>query len=122
MAGTSYTGCLSSCYLHSHSELRLHLTLVSKTGVIFGFWDATDESISIVVYLVFRFITGFCGSTFLSVAGGSVSDLFDNKTVAKSVFSTDNLCNSTLIISHSPMAVYTISPFIGPVVGPLLSG
>ncbi|KAJ3729655.1 major facilitator superfamily domain-containing protein [Lentinula raphanica] len=59
---------------------------------------------NIVVYLVFRFITGFCGSTFLSVAGGSVSDLYDNKTVA------------------NPMAVYTISPFIGPVLGPLLSG
>ncbi|KAG2353275.1 MFS general substrate transporter [Suillus spraguei] len=50
----------------------------------------------ITVFLVFRFITGFCGSAFLSVAGGSVSDMFPNSTVA------------------SPMAVYTISPFIGP--------
>ncbi|KAF8956847.1 major facilitator superfamily domain-containing protein [Flammula alnicola] len=51
---------------------------------------------NIAVYLVFRFVTGFCGSAFLSVAGGSVSDLFDDSTVA------------------SPMALYTISPFIGP--------
>ncbi|KAF9476561.1 MFS general substrate transporter [Pholiota conissans] len=58
----------------------------------------------IAVHLIFRFITGFCGSAFLSVAGGSVSDLFDDKTVA------------------SPMAFFTICPFIGPVVGPLLSG
>lgn len=35
------------------------------------------------VFLVFRFVTGFCGSAFLSVAGGSVSDLFSNATVAK---------------------------------------
>ncbi|PBK63470.1 MFS general substrate transporter [Armillaria solidipes] len=59
---------------------------------------------NIEVYLIFRFVTGFCGSAFLSVAGGSVSDLFDNATVA------------------NPMAFYTISPFIGPVLGPLISG
>ncbi|KDQ49456.1 hypothetical protein JAAARDRAFT_187026 [Jaapia argillacea MUCL 33604] len=59
---------------------------------------------NIAVFLVFRFLTGFCGSAFLSVAGGSVSDLFDNETVA------------------NPMAVYTMSPFIGPVLGPLISG
>jgi MFS family permease len=34
------------------------------------------------VFLVFRFITGLCGAAFLSVAGGSVSDLFTNETVA----------------------------------------
>ncbi|KAJ3747863.1 major facilitator superfamily domain-containing protein [Lentinula detonsa] len=72
--------------------------------LLFAFSFGVAFAPNIVVYLVFRFITGFCGSTFLSVAGGSVSDLFDNKTVA------------------NPMAVYTISPFIGPVVGPLLSG
>ncbi|KAG9217484.1 hypothetical protein CCMSSC00406_0008596 [Pleurotus cornucopiae] len=59
---------------------------------------------NIAVYLIFRFITGLCGSAFLSVAGGSVSDLFSDATVA------------------SPMALYTISPFIGPVLGPLISG
>ncbi|KAJ4495461.1 MFS general substrate transporter [Lentinula lateritia] len=64
--------------------------------LLFAFSFGVAFAPNIVVYLVFRFITGFCGSTFLSVAGGSVSDLFDNKTVA------------------NPMAVYTISPFIGP--------
>ncbi|KDR77915.1 hypothetical protein GALMADRAFT_244882 [Galerina marginata CBS 339.88] len=59
---------------------------------------------NIAIYLIFRFITGFCGSAFLSVAGGSVSDLFTDSNVA------------------NPMALYTISPFIGPVFGPLLSG
>ncbi|CEL58248.1 putative drug/proton antiporter YHK8 OS=Saccharomyces cerevisiae (strain ATCC 204508 / S288c) GN=YHK8 PE=1 SV=1 [Rhizoctonia solani AG-1 IB] len=59
---------------------------------------------NIVVYLVFRFLTGFSGAAFLSVAGGSVADLFANDKVA------------------SPMALYTISPFIGPVLGPAFSG
>ncbi|THH04362.1 hypothetical protein EW145_g5577 [Phellinidium pouzarii] len=59
---------------------------------------------NITVFLIFRFIGGFAGSAFLSVAGGSVGDLFSNESVA------------------NPMAVYTASPFLGPVVGPLFSG
>ncbi|CAE6510756.1 unnamed protein product [Rhizoctonia solani] len=59
---------------------------------------------NIAVYLVFRFLTGFSGAAFLSVAGGTVADLFANDKVA------------------SPMALYTISPFIGPVLGPAFSG
>ncbi|KAJ7595726.1 major facilitator superfamily domain-containing protein [Mycena floridula] len=59
---------------------------------------------NMAVFLVFRFITGFCGSAFLSVAGGSVSDLFAKGKVA------------------SPMAFYTVTPFLGPILGPLISG
>ncbi|KAI0319040.1 MFS transporter [Amylostereum chailletii] len=55
-------------------------------------------------HLAFRFITGCCGSAFLSVAGGSVSDLFPKAEVP------------------TPMAVYTISPFLGPEVGMVYSG
>ncbi|KAF8193757.1 MFS general substrate transporter [Pholiota molesta] len=66
-------------------------------------WPVTFAP-DISVHLIFRFITGFCGSAFLSVAGGSVSDLFDDRTVA------------------NPMAFYTMCPFIGPVLGPLVSG
>ncbi|KAG8996476.1 hypothetical protein FRB94_008272 [Tulasnella sp. JGI-2019a] len=58
----------------------------------------------ISVFLVFRFLTGFSGSAFLSVAGGSVTDLFRNENVAL------------------PMAVYSASPFMGPVLGPAISG
>ncbi|KAK7046010.1 hypothetical protein VNI00_007005 [Paramarasmius palmivorus] len=59
---------------------------------------------NIAVMLVFRFLTGFCGSTFLSVAGGTVSDMFSDEAVA------------------NPMAIYTLSAFIGPIIGPLYSG
>lgn len=56
------------------------------------------------VFFIFRFLTGFCGSAFLSVAGGTVSDVYS----AKDLF--------------VPMSIYTNSPFLGPVFGPLLSG
>lgn len=45
----------------------------------------------ISVFLIFRFLTGFVGSAFLSVAGGSVSDMW--------------LPNDSLL----PMAFYTVS-------------
>ena len=74
------------------------------------------------VYLVFRFLAGYCGAAFLSVAGGSVSDMFSNSDVA--TFVTLRICSSR--VSHiawdSPMAVYTICPYIGPEIGPIISG
>ncbi|ESK83268.1 hypothetical protein Moror_15067 [Moniliophthora roreri MCA 2997] len=72
--------------------------------LLFAFSFAVAFAPNITVFLVFRFITGFCGSTFLSVSGGSVSDLFANNEVG------------------TPMAFYTLTPFVGPVVGPLISG
>ncbi|KAL5525421.1 hypothetical protein ACEPAF_9291 [Sanghuangporus sanghuang] len=59
---------------------------------------------NIAVFLIFRFLGGFVSSAFLSVSGGSVSDMFSNETVA------------------TPMAIYTVCPFAGPVFGPLISG
>jgi MFS family permease len=51
--------------------------------------------------IVCRFINGLAGSAFLSVAGGTVGDLFDRHELS------------------APMMLYTSSPFIGPEVGPL---
>ncbi|KAH9989424.1 major facilitator superfamily domain-containing protein [Russula vinacea] len=59
---------------------------------------------NIGIFLTFRFATGFCGAAFLTVSGGSVSDMFPNKTVG------------------TPMAVYTVSSFLGPEIGLLFSG
>lgn len=36
----------------------------------------------LAVFMIFRFLTGFSSSAFLSVAGGSVSDLFENSKVS----------------------------------------
>lgn len=51
--------------------------------------------------IIARFFSGLSGSAFLSVAGGTVGDMFDRHELA------------------FPMMLYTASPFIGPEVGPL---
>ncbi|EIW63416.1 MFS general substrate transporter [Trametes versicolor FP-101664 SS1] len=72
--------------------------------LFFAFTWPTAFPPDIATFLVFRFITGLCSSAFFSVAGGSVSDLFDNRNVG------------------TPMAVYTLSQFVGPVLGPVMAG
>ncbi|KAI0014807.1 putative bicyclomycin resistance protein [Xylariomycetidae sp. FL0641] len=54
--------------------------------------------------IVTRFLDGFAGSSFLSVAGGTVSDVFKRDEI------------------QAPMAIIALSPFIGPSLGPLLGG
>lgn len=51
--------------------------------------------------LISRFFNGFAGSAFLSVAGGTVADIFPRDRLA------------------TPMMIYTASPFVGPELGPL---
>lgn len=51
--------------------------------------------------IIARFLNGLSGSAFLSVAGGTVGDLFDRHELA------------------APMMLYTASPFVGPEIGPL---
>ncbi|CAO1613765.1 unnamed protein product [Parajaminaea phylloscopi] len=54
------------------------------------------------VYFIFRFLCGFTGSAFLSVAGGTISDVFAPNDI------------------FTPMGFYTASPFLGPTAGPLI--
>ena len=54
--------------------------------------------------LVSRFLDGFAGSAFLSVAGGTVGDMFIRNEL------------------QAPMMIFTASPFIGPPVGPIIAG
>ncbi|KOG99113.1 Yhk8p [Saccharomyces eubayanus] len=65
------------------------LTIWSKTitGVMFG-----------------RFLSGFFGSAFLSVAGGAIADIFDKDQIGV------------------PMAIFTTSAFLGPSLGPIIGG
>jgi MFS family permease len=56
------------------------------------------------VLLFFRLVTGLCGAGFLSVAGGTVSDMFRPGT------------------TDLPTAVYTLAPLSGPCLGPILGG
>ncbi|PIG69611.1 hypothetical protein AARAC_002748 [Aspergillus arachidicola] len=59
---------------------------------------------NIQTMIIVRFLNAVSGSAFLSVAGGTVSDLFPRDQLA------------------FPMMVYTASPFIGPELGPLFGG
>ena len=59
---------------------------------------------NIQTMLVARFLGGLSGSSFMSVAGGSVGDVFANYQL------------------QSPMMLYTSTPFAGPVLGPLVGG
>lgn len=59
---------------------------------------------NIQTMLVARFINGICGSAFMSVAGGTVGDLFSGNNLGL------------------PMMVYTASPFVGPELDPLIGG
>jgi MFS family permease len=59
---------------------------------------------NIQTLLVGRFLAGFSGSAFLSVAGGSITDIWNKSEVSW------------------PMELYTVGPFLGPTVGPLIGG
>lgn len=54
--------------------------------------------------LIARFFDGLSGSAFLSVAGGTVGDLFNREQL------------------QGPMMIYTAAPFVGPSIGPLIGG
>lgn len=59
---------------------------------------------NIATIIVTRFLDGFSGSAFLAVSGGTVGDLFAKEDL------------------QLPMALFSIAPFIGPSIGPLLGG
>ncbi|THW30071.1 MFS general substrate transporter [Aureobasidium pullulans] len=59
---------------------------------------------NIATMLVARFLDGLSGSAFLSVAGGTVGDLFPKAQLSL------------------PMAFYTAAPFVGPEIGPIIGG
>ena len=59
---------------------------------------------NIETMLIGRFFNGFAGAAFLTVAGGTVGDLFDKMSL------------------QAPMLIFTSSPFLGPVVGPIVGG
>lgn len=68
-------------------------------------------------HLVMRFLCGFAGSAFMSVAGGSVGDLFDDHEISLYMQFFLPLRLGYILIKITitrPMAVYTLSPFLGP--------
>ncbi|KAK9461990.1 major facilitator superfamily domain-containing protein [Lipomyces oligophaga] len=68
--------------------------------IVFQFPIAFSKNITAV--LVNRLLAGLSGSAFMSVAGGTVSDLFQKSQLGK------------------PMMAFTAAPFLGPSIGPLM--
>jgi multidrug resistance protein len=59
---------------------------------------------NIQTMIIARFFQGLAGSAYLSVSGGTVGDLFTRQDM------------------QAPMAIFTVSPFIGPSLGPMFGG
>jgi MFS family permease len=86
--------------------------------LIFMFPCAFAQNIQTM--LIARFLDGLAGSAFLSVAGGTVGDMFA-KHVSCMHARYLELADQLQELS-GPMMVYTASPFVGPEVGPLIGG
>ncbi|KAG5367135.1 putative drug/proton antiporter YHK8 [Yarrowia sp. B02] len=63
---------------------------------------------NIQTMLVGRFLCAFFSSSFAAVSGGTITDIFDKKKEG-----------DMLVLA---MSTFSISPFFGPVIGPLISG
>ncbi|CAG9992133.1 unnamed protein product [Clonostachys byssicola] len=72
------------------------------TFIIFTISSAVAQNMSTLIAT--RFFAGFGGSTFLSVSGGTVGDIFAKDELQK------------------PMSLVSLAPFIGPSLGPFLGG
>lgn len=72
-------------------------------GMYFVWLIPCAEAQNIQTMLIVRFFDGLAGSAFLSVAGGTVGDMFPRDKLS------------------GPMMVYTAAPFVGPEVGPVVS-
>lgn len=73
--------------------------------VLFIIWlipSAAAQNIETMI--IARFFQGLTGAAFLSVAGGTVGDLFSREKM------------------QGPMAFFSVAPFIGPSIGPLIGG
>ncbi|RGP66300.1 hypothetical protein FSPOR_6678 [Fusarium sporotrichioides] len=82
---------------------RRPIYLVSWTMfIIWTIPSAVAQNIQTMI--IARFFTGFAGSSFLSVAGGTAGDVFERHEIQK------------------PMSLVSLAPFIGPALGPLVGG
>lgn len=75
---------------------------------------------NIQTMLIARFFDGFCGSAFLSVAGGTVGDMFTKETLqGKELLISGRIA---LLTVAAPMMVYSAAPFLGPASAPIMGG
>lgn len=96
---------LGPMFLGPLSEFYGRRPIYLVTWTLYLIWIIPEAvATNIQTVLVGRFFDGFCGSAFLAVSGGTVSDLFARHEL------------------QLPMAVFSVAPFIGPSMGPLIGG
>ncbi|KAK6203365.1 multidrug resistance protein 10 [Scheffersomyces amazonensis] len=93
-----------------HGRKMVYIMGISLT-LAFEFLTAFSSNIGGVLFG--RFVSGFAGSSFMSVASGSFSDLFKARKGSKGD------ANKELALA---LVLYSVSPFVGPGIGPLISG
>lgn len=81
---------------------------------IFGFVPAFSNNIGSILFS--RAIAGFFSSSFMSVASGTFSDLF------KKTARTENLKRDQQKQLDKALLMYSVSPFVGPGIGPIIAG
>lgn len=80
------------------------IVYIVSFAILFIFIIPCAVAQNIQTLLVARFFVGFVGSAFLSVAGGTIGDMFNKQELS------------------FPMMVYSGSPFLGPSLGPTIGG
>ena len=82
-----------------------------RVGAVAG--SITLVHFSTAVYLIFRFLAGYSGAAFLSIAGGSVSDMFSTSEVATYVVRCYLGSLACLIVTEQPDGSLHNLPVLG---------
>ncbi|EMG50286.1 YHK8 Probable drug/proton antiporter YHK8 [Candida maltosa Xu316] len=108
--GLGTGGCFLSPISEFHGRRIVYIGGLA-TMIAFEFLTAFSNNIGGVIFG--RFMSGFFGSSYMSVASGSFADLFKaNKQAGKDA-------NKELTLA---MVLYSVAPFLGPSLGSLISG
>ena len=91
-------------YIVSYFFFLSRLSLSRELRLIIVWQIPTALAQNIATIIVTRFLAGFSGAAFLSVSGGSITDMWIKEQVSW------------------PMVIYTLGPFLGPTIGPLVGG
>lgn len=80
------------------------VTFIGGLFFAFAFQFLSSFSNNFGSILFGRFMTGFSGSAFMTVAAGTLSDIFEKIEIG------------------SPMLIFSLTPFLAPLLGPTVSG
>ncbi|RLV96551.1 putative drug/proton antiporter YHK8 [Spathaspora sp. JA1] len=100
-----------------HGRRLVYIFGISVT-VLFELVTCFSDNIGAMLFG--RFMSGFAGSSFMSVASGSFADLFKaEKKIDSDGQEKKKDANKELALA---MVLYSVSPFVGPGLGPLIAG